>query len=99
LIKILSEPKNALIKQYQRLLSFDKVRLKFTDAALVAIARKAIQRKTGARGLRSILEDIMLDVMYEIPSQEAIKECLINEETITKKEKPILLYEKQAESA
>jgi ATP-dependent Clp protease ATP-binding subunit ClpX len=99
LIKILSEPKNALIKQYQRLLSFDKVRLKFTDAALVAIARKAIQRKTGARGLRSILEDIMLDVMYEIPSQNAIKECLINEETIAKKEKPVLLFEKQAESA
>lgn len=99
LIKILSEPKNALIKQYQRLLSFDKVRLKFTDAALVAIARKAIQRKTGARGLRAILEDIMLDVMYEIPSQEGIKECLVNEETITKKIKPILLFEKQAESA
>ncbi len=99
LITILSEPKNALIKQYQRLLSFDNVRLKFTDGALVAIARKAIQRKTGARGLRAILEDIMLDVMYEIPSQEGIKECLINEDTITKKDKPILLFEKQAESA
>jgi ATP-dependent Clp protease ATP-binding subunit ClpX len=99
LIKILSEPKNALIKQYQKLLSFDKVRLKFTDGALVAIARKAIQRKTGARGLRAILEDIMLDVMYEIPSQEEIKECIISEETITKKDKPLLLFEKQAESA
>jgi len=99
LIKILSEPKNALIKQYQRLLSFDNVRLKLTDGALVAIARKAIKRKTGARGLRAILEDIMLDVMYEIPSQEGVKECLINEDIIVKKDKPILLYEKQAESA
>jgi len=99
LVKILSEPKNALIKQYQRLLAFDKVRLKFTDGALVAIARKAIQRKTGARGLRAILEDLMLDVMYEIPSQEGIKECLINEDTVTKMEKPILIFEKQAESA
>jgi ATP-dependent Clp protease ATP-binding subunit ClpX len=99
LIKILSEPKNALIKQYQKLLSFDKVRLKFTDGALIAIARKAIQRKTGARGLRAILEDIMLDVMYEIPSREDIKECIISEETITKKDKPLLLFEKQAESA
>jgi ATP-dependent Clp protease ATP-binding subunit ClpX len=99
MIKILTEPKNALTKQFQRLLSFDKVRLKFSEGALSAIAKKAIQRKTGARGLRSILEDIMLDVMYEIPSQQGIKECLITEETVTKKEKPLLVYEKQAESA
>ncbi|MEW6585263.1 MAG: ATP-dependent Clp protease ATP-binding subunit ClpX [Nitrospirota bacterium] len=99
LIKILTEPKNALMKQYQKLLSFDNVRLKFTEGALSAIARKAIQRKTGARGLRSILEDIMLDVMYEIPSQKGIKECLITEETVTRKDKPVILYEKQAESA
>ncbi|MBI5073606.1 MAG: ATP-dependent Clp protease ATP-binding subunit ClpX [Nitrospirae bacterium] len=99
LIKILTEPKNALTKQYQKLLSFDNVRLKFTDTALSAIARKAIQRKTGARGLRAILEEIMLDVMYEIPSQKGIKECLITEDTVIKNEKPILLYEKQAESA
>jgi ATP-dependent Clp protease ATP-binding subunit ClpX len=99
MIKILTEPKNALTKQFQRLLSFDKVRLKFSEGALSAIAKKAIQRKTGARGLRSILEDIMLDVMYEIPSQKGIKECLITEETVTKKEKPLLVYEKQAESA
>ena len=76
LVKILTEPKNALMKQYQKLLSLDNVRLKFTDGALSAIAKKAIQRKTGARGLRSILEEIMLDVMYEIPSQKGIKECL-----------------------
>ncbi|MBI5634909.1 MAG: ATP-dependent Clp protease ATP-binding subunit ClpX [Nitrospirae bacterium] len=99
LVKILIEPKNALTKQYQKLLSFDNVRLKFTDTALSAIARKAIQRKTGARGLRAILEEIMLDVMYEIPSQKGIKECLITEDTVIKNEKPILLYEKQAESA
>ena len=99
MIKILIEPKNALIKQYQRLLSLDNVRLKFTDGALSAIAKKAGQRKTGARGLRAILEEVMLDVMYEIPSQKGIKECVINEGIIVKNEKPILLYEKQAESA
>jgi ATP-dependent Clp protease ATP-binding subunit ClpX len=98
-IKILTEPKNALMKQYQKLLSFDNARLKFTDGALSAIAKKAIQRKTGARGLRSILEGIMLDVMYEIPSQKGIKDCLITEDTILKNEKPILIYEKQVESA
>ena len=98
-IKILTEPKNALMKQYQKLLSFDNVRLKFTDGALSAIAKKAIHRKTGARGLRSILEGIMLDVMYEIPSQKGIKDCLITEDTILKNEKPILIYEKQVESA
>ncbi|HYA31236.1 MAG TPA: ATP-dependent Clp protease ATP-binding subunit ClpX, partial [Thermodesulfovibrionales bacterium] len=99
LIRILTEPKNALVKQYQKLLSFDNVRLRFTDGALSAIAKRAIQRKTGARGLRAILEEIMLDVMYEIPSQKAIKECLINEDTVQKRERPILVYEKQAESA
>ncbi len=99
LVKILTEPKNSLTKQFQKLLAFDNVRLKFTDAALSAIARKAIQRKTGARGLRSIIEEIMLDVMYEIPSQKNIRECLITEETVMKNEKPILIYEKQAESA
>jgi ATP-dependent Clp protease ATP-binding subunit ClpX len=99
LVKILVEPKNALVKQFQKLLSFDNVRLKFTDNALTAIAKKAVQRKSGARGLRAILEEIMLDVMYEIPSQRDIRECLITEETVVKKEKPILIYEKQAESA
>jgi ATP-dependent Clp protease ATP-binding subunit ClpX len=99
LIKILTEPKNALVKQYQKLLLFDNVRLKFTDDALSAIAKKAIQRKTGARGLRSILEVIMLDMMYEIPSQKGIKDCLITGDTILKNEKPILIYEKQVESA
>ena len=99
LVRILLEPKNSLIKQYQKLLSFDNVRLKFTDGALSAIAKKTVKRKSGARGLRAILEEIMLDVMYEIPSQKGIKECLITEETVAKKDKPILIYEKQAESA
>jgi len=99
LIKILTEPKNALMKQYQKLLSFDNVRLKFTEGALSAIAKKAIKRKTGARGLRSILEEIMLDVMYEIPSRKGIKDCLITEDSIAKREKPILIFEKKAESA
>ena len=99
LIKILIEPKNALVKQYQKLLSFDNVRLKFTEGALSAIAKKAVLRKSGARGLRAILEEIMLEVMYEIPSQKGIKECLVTEDTVLKKEKPILIYEKQAESA
>jgi len=99
LIQILTKPKNAIVKQYQKLLSFDGVRLFFSDGALHAIARKAIERKTGARGLRAILEEVMLDVMYEIPSQQGIKECIVNEETIQKREKPILVYEKKAESA
>lgn len=99
LVAILREPKNALIKQYQKLFEFEKVKLRFTEGALVAIAREALKRKAGARGLRAILESIMLDVMYEIPSQSNIRECIISEETIVKKEKPIVLYEKKAESA
>jgi ATP-dependent Clp protease ATP-binding subunit ClpX len=96
LVKILTEPRNSLVKQYQKLLSFDNVRLKFTDGALRSIARKAIKRKSGARGLRAILEETMLDVMYEIPSQKGIKECVINEKVMDKIEKPILVYEKQS---
>lgn len=99
LVRILTEPKNALIKQYQRLLSFDNVKLKFTGKSYAAIAREAVKRKTGARGLRAILEDVMLDVMYEVPSQKNIDECVITDDVINKKEKPILTYKKQAESA
>jgi len=99
LVSILREPKNALIKQYQKLFEFEKVKLRFTDGALVAIAREGLKRKAGARGLRSILESIMLDIMYDLPSQSNIKECIISEETIVRKEKPIVLYEKKAESA
>ena len=99
LIRILTEPKNAIIKQYQKLLAFDNVKLKFTDKAYIAIAREAVKRKTSARGLRGILEEVMLDIMYEVPSQPNVKECVITEDVINKKEKPILTYEKQAESA
>jgi ATP-dependent Clp protease ATP-binding subunit ClpX len=99
LVRILTEPKNALIKQYQKLLSFDNVKLKFAEKAYAAIAKEALRRKTGARGLRAILEDIMLDVMYEIPSKKNVKECFITADVIKKKEKPILTYEEQAESA
>jgi ATP-dependent Clp protease ATP-binding subunit ClpX len=96
---ILREPKNALIKQYQKLFEFEKVRLRFTEGAFHAIAREALKRKTGARGLRSILESVMLDLMYELPSQPNMKEVIISEETILNQEKPIVLYEKQAETA
>ncbi|BCA79369.1 ATP-dependent Clp protease ATP-binding subunit ClpX [Desulfuromonas sp. AOP6] len=98
LIQILKEPKNALVKQYQKLFEMEKVNLKFTDSALVAVAREAIKRKTGARGLRSILENAMLDVMYDIPAQDRAKEVVINEDVILNKAKPIILYE-CAESA
>lgn len=100
LVKILVEPKNALTKQYEQLLSFENVKLKFDEGALRAIGRKAIERKTGARGLRAALEDIMMDVMYEIPSQIGIKECVVSEKTVLNNEKPLLIYKKkQAESA
>lgn len=99
LIKILTEPKNALVKQYQQLLALEDVKLRFTEAALAAIAKKTISRKTGARGLRAILEEVMLDVMYDIPSKPGINECVINEDTINKNEKPFLVYDTKAESA
>ncbi|MFO0754048.1 MAG: ATP-dependent Clp protease ATP-binding subunit ClpX [Thermodesulfovibrionales bacterium] len=99
LVRILTEPKNSLVKQYQKLLSLDNVRLKFTEGALHAIAKKAIDRKTGARGLRAILEDVMLDVMYEIPSKTGVVECIINEEAIDKRGRSLLVYEDRAESA
>ncbi len=94
-VKILTEPKNALIKQYKKLFELEGVELKFTDNALMAIAKKAKERKSGARGLRSILESMMLDVMYEIPSKSGIKECIIDEGVISKSEKPLFVYEKQ----
>jgi ATP-dependent Clp protease ATP-binding subunit ClpX len=99
LVSILREPKNALIKQYQKLFELERVKLRFTDGALAAIAKEALKRKAGARGLRSILETIMLDIMYDVPSQTNITECIINDDTILRKEKPIVLYAKKAESA
>ncbi|MCP3167613.1 ATP-dependent Clp protease ATP-binding subunit ClpX [Myxococcus qinghaiensis] len=92
LINILNQPKNALTKQYKKLFELDGVALKFTDGALKAIASEAIRRKAGARGLRSILESAMLDVMYEIPSRKTVREVLISEEVILKKSEPVILH-------
>jgi len=98
LVRILCEPKNALVKQYQKLFDMERVNLKFTDGALVAVAREALKRKTGARGLRSILENAMLDVMYDIPSQDRVKEVVVNDDVILQGTQPIVVYE-CAESA
>ena len=91
LVKILTEPKNALVKQYKELLAIDGVDLEFEEDALNLVAKKAIERKTGARGLRSILEESMLDIMYEIPSREDIEKCVITKETIENKVEPTLV--------
>jgi len=97
LVDILKKPKNALVKQYQKLFDFENVRLRFTEGALMSIAKEALIRKSGARGLRAIMENIMLDVMYEIPSQSNVSECIISEEVVLKRESPILLYVKEKE--
>ncbi len=94
LIRILQEPKNAITKQYQKYFSFENVELKFTKEALAAIALQALDRKTGARGLRAILEQIMLDIMFDLPTQTGLRECVITEEVILKNENPIMVYEK-----
>ena len=101
LIRILVEPKNALLKQYQKFFGFEGVKLTFTDDAVQAVAHEAVRRDTGARGLRSILEDIMLDIMYEIPSQTGVAEVVIGREEIMERKRPILLFhnKKKAESA
>ena len=91
LVHILTEPKNALVKQYQRLLSFDDVALEFESGALDAIAEKAIERKTGARGLRSIIEEVMMDVMFEVPSMENVTKVVITEEAVRGTEEPLIL--------
>ncbi|MDR1473825.1 MAG: ATP-dependent Clp protease ATP-binding subunit ClpX [Lactobacillales bacterium] len=92
LVRILTEPKNALVKQYKKLLSFDNTDLEFTQEALEEIAKKAIERKTGARGLRSIIEETMLDVMFEVPSNEKVAKVLVTQEAIDGDEKPKLTY-------
>jgi ATP-dependent Clp protease ATP-binding subunit ClpX len=99
LMKIMLEPKNALVKQYQKLFGMEDVTLRFTEGSLKAVAHEAMMRNSGARGLRSILENIMLDIMYEIPSQPDIRECVISEEVVTNRETPLLLYEGSLESA
>ena len=93
LIRILKEPKNALSKQYQKLFEYEGITLRFTEGAYKAIAQKALARKSGARGLRSVMEECMLDVMYEIPSDEHATECVINEQVITHGEYPVILYD------
>jgi ATP-dependent Clp protease ATP-binding subunit ClpX len=100
LVTILSEPKNALIKQYQKLFELESTELKFTDDALSAIARRAIKRKTGARGLRSILEDILLDTMFDLPGMDEVTEVVVNEDVVTSDVAPLMIYgEAQQEGA
>jgi len=99
LIDILTMPKNALVKQFQKLFEMDGVKLKFTRGALEAVAKEALIRNAGARGLRAILENSMLDIMYDVPSRDGIKEVVVNEDVITKSEKPLIVYEKEAELA
>lgn len=93
LIKILTEPKNAIIKQYQKLLKFDNVELVFTDEALKLVAKKAMERNLGARGLRGIIEEIMRDVMYEVPDEESVKQVIVTEKCITEGSKPEYVYD------
>jgi ATP-dependent Clp protease ATP-binding subunit ClpX len=92
LVRILKEPKNAILKQYQALFSIDEVDLEFTDEAVELIAKKSFERKTGARGLRSILESIMNETMYEIPSDDTISKCIITKEVVEEKAKPLIEY-------
>jgi ATP-dependent Clp protease ATP-binding subunit ClpX len=99
LIRILKEPKNALIRQYKRLMEIEGVNLRLTDSAISAIASEATKRKSGARGLRAIMESCMMDIMYEIPSMENVKECVIGEDTVLNKEDPILLFEQPKKQA
>jgi ATP-dependent Clp protease ATP-binding subunit ClpX len=88
-----------MVKQYQKLFEMEGVNLRLTDSALTAIADEAVKRKSGARGLRAIMESCMLDIMYEIPSKENVKECVIGEDVVLKKEEPILLYEQTKKQA
>ncbi len=99
LIRILTEPKNALVKQYERLFELEGINLKFTDEALAAIAKEAVKRKSGARGLRAIMEETMLDIMYEIPSIGDVSECIVEEDVVLKHEEPILLFKQAKKQA
>jgi ATP-dependent Clp protease ATP-binding subunit ClpX len=92
LVKILTEPKNALVKQYQKLFDLESVGLGFTDDALVAVSKKAIDRKTGARGLRSILEGILLDTMFDLPGMDGVDEVMIDKDVIEGRKEPIRVY-------
>lgn len=95
LVRILVEPKNSIVKQYQKLFEMEGVELKFTEGALRLVAEEAYKRKTGARGLRAIIEEVMMDVMYELPSLGDVKECVVTEEVVLKKERPILIFNRK----
>jgi ATP-dependent Clp protease ATP-binding subunit ClpX len=95
-VKILVEPKNALVKQYQKLFEMEDVRLALTEDALKAVAKKAILRKTGARGLRSIMETILLETMFELPSLHGVEEVVINKEVVAAAAKPLMIYAERA---
>jgi ATP-dependent Clp protease ATP-binding subunit ClpX len=100
LVKILREPKNALVKQFQKLFDMEDVRLSFTDDAMTAVAKKAIERKTGARGLRSIVENVLLDTMFDLPDMDGVDEVVVDKDVIEGRKEPVRVYaEKQAESA
>jgi ATP-dependent Clp protease ATP-binding subunit ClpX len=99
LVRILTEPKNALVRQYQKLFEFEGVQLKFSTEALEGVAKQALERKSGARGLRAILEKVMLDIMYDLPSKSGVSECVIGDEVVLNNEPPLLLYENQKKYA
>ena len=100
LVKILKEPKNALVKQYQKLFDMEDVQLSFTEDALTAVAKKGIERKTGARGLRSILENILLDTMFDLPTMDGVDEVMIDKDVVAGTKEPIRVYaEKKGETA
>ena len=98
LVKVLTEPKNALIKQYEKLFEMSEVNLRFTENAVKEIAKMALERKTGARGLRSIIENAMLETMYEIPSEEDVKEVVVSDKTISENESPMIVYESSVQA-
>jgi ATP-dependent Clp protease ATP-binding subunit ClpX len=99
MMQVMTEPKNALVKQYKKLFEFENVKLKFTEAAVKAIAEKATKRKTGARGLRAVLEETMLEIMFDLPSQKDVEEVVVNEEVVLKGEKPMLVYENKKQAS
>ncbi|HTB22940.1 MAG TPA: ATP-dependent Clp protease ATP-binding subunit ClpX [bacterium] len=99
LVRILTEPRNAVVKQFQALFAMDKVKLTFTDEALHAVARQARERKTGARGLRAILEDVLLPIMYQVPSREDVREVIVSKEAVLGKEEPILVLDESEKTA
>jgi len=99
LLRIMKEPKNALVQQYTKLFELEGAQLRFKEEALMAIAQKALAKDTGARGLRAIFEDIMLDIMYDLPSEKSVRECIITEEVITQAQKPLIVYKSEPKSA